>query len=114
MNATELARKLNTSMQKVRWLIYTGQIDAKKVNRVWSVDEGSVRAFRRRNAKAIERLKTEYVSLYWAGISVKRLQERARDDFKTAGIVCHLDGFAEQTIYESIMEGRNGSHRHTG
>ena len=75
MNATELARKLNTSMQKVRWLIYTGQIDAKKVNRVWSVDEGSARAFRRRNAKAIERLKSEYVSLYWAGISVKRLQK---------------------------------------
>ena len=103
MNGTQLARKLKTSTRVVGGLIKAGTIKATRVKRVWEVDAESVKNFCRRNSAAVEKLRSEYVGLYWLGVSVGRLQERTKDDFSERGIIYPADGFAEQTIYNEAM-----------
>lgn len=103
MNGTELARKLKTSTRKVGELIRTGRIKAERVKRAWVVDPYSLAAFQRRNKAALDKIRREYVSLYHQGATVEGLQLRAEADFKQAGIVWPLEGFAEQTIYDDVM-----------
>ena len=60
-------------------------------------------AFEKRNRRRIGKLRKEYVSLYWQGLSPEQLQNRVPDDFARAGIVARETGFAERTIYDHLM-----------
>lgn len=102
MNGTQLARKLKTSTRVVGGLIKAGTIKATRVKRAWEVDAESVKSFCRRNSAAVEKLRGEYVTLYWEGVTVPGLQERTKGDFAKRGIIYPADGFAEQTIYSAL------------
>lgn len=104
MNASQLARKVGASSRAIGELIRTGRIKASRSKRAWDIDDKTAQVFCARNAAAIEKLKAEYVSLYWGGLSVRKLQARARDDFNDRGIVGPVVGFAEKTIYESLIK----------
>lgn len=103
MNGTQLARKLKTSTRVVGGLIRSGTIKAERVKRAWEVDADSVKNFCSRNNAAVEKLRKEYISLYWGGVTVPRLQERVKGDFSKRGIIYPADGFAEQTIYKHTI-----------
>ena len=113
MNGTELAKNLNTSTKTAWYLIRSGQIKAEKKNRKWAVDIDSFHAFRRKNRASVKALKSRYVDLYWQGLTVEQLQRHVKEDFSKDGIVWPIHGFAEQAIYESLMEDKRAERKDT-
>lgn len=103
MNGCELAKLLSVRPKTVYSLIKSGHIKAKKEKGKFVILAKDVTKFQRANARAIDKLKGEYVRLYWQGLSVEHLQRRVPDDFESSGIVLtQVKGFAERCIYESL------------
>lgn len=67
MNASQLARKVGASSRAIGDLIRDGHIKASKAKRAWDIDDKTAAAFCTKNAAAAEKLKAEYVTLYWGG-----------------------------------------------
>ena len=111
MNGQDLARKLRTNGLMVRRLIESGEVKAAKKKGRWDVDEASFKAFQRRNRAKLDRLREEYIALYWEGLTVQRLQARTKEDFKERGIFYPAMDFAEKTIYEAV---KKPAHSGTG
>lgn len=103
MNAAQFAKTLKTSTRIVGGLISSGAIKATKEKGRWAIDPASAESFVKKNAAAVERLRGEYVTLYWTGVTVSGLQWMTKDDFIKRGIIHPVRGFAEQTIYKSIV-----------
>ncbi|HWS43318.1 MAG TPA: hypothetical protein VN421_09575 [Pseudoflavonifractor sp.] len=103
MNAAQFAKTLKTSTRIVGGLIRSGTIKATKERGRWAIDPTSAKSFIKKNAAAVERLRGEYVTLYWHGVTVSALQWMTKDDFIKRGIIHPVRGFAEQTIYNSMM-----------
>lgn len=107
MNGVELAKELHVSARKARNMIRLGIIKAKKRKGVWDVDVKDFRRFQKNNHTKIQRLKAEYIALYWAGLGIETLQRRVKEDFTEKAILYppgSLHHFAEQTIYESLLQ----------
>jgi hypothetical protein len=87
-------------------LLRDGVIKAEKVKGSWVVSRRVFESYRDANNRRIEKLKAEYVGLYWQGLNPTQLQRRVQDDFASRKIVAPAYGFAEQAIYESLMNGK--------
>ena len=83
--------------------LHAGQLSGKKHHGRWHIKPGKAWRFGRLNRAALEALAEEYISLYWQGRSVDWLQARVKADFAERHIVWPVAGFAEQTIYNSIV-----------
>lgn len=70
--------------------------------------------FKRRNSKKIEKLKVEFVRLYWEGLDHYTLQNRVADEFAKQGILCKTRGFAEIAIYNDLMESKQKERNESG
>lgn len=68
--------------------------------------ENEALKFKVNNAKELEILKTELISLYWQGATVDSLQKRVREELKSKQIIAEKSSFAEKAIYESVMKSR--------
>ena len=101
MNCRQLAEKLQVCTPRVRDLLLSGMIKAKKEKGRWRIDENSVAKFVSRNNRKLKEIEEQYVSLYWQGLTVKQLQKRVREDFDQAGILHPVEDFAEKAIYNS-------------
>lgn len=108
MNGLELARSLHTSTRTVKHLLDNGTIQATREKGAWNVNQESYQAFVRKNKAAIRKLKAEFYSLYWQGLTVGQLQNRTKSEFEKRGIIFQVQNFAEQTIYEKIMNEKRG------
>lgn len=107
MNGKEVARCLRVPYQTALDLLRSGKIASRKEKGVWVAEAVTVQRFKRENDRKIEKLRADYVRLYWEGLSPDRLQARVRDDMALRGIVCTVGGFAEQAIYADLMKERN-------
>jgi hypothetical protein len=104
MNAVELSVFLGASYRTVLSLLQSGEIEATKNKNKWLIAENVASKFKEQNTKAIELLKTEFVSLYWQGVPVESLQKRVGEEFNSRQIIEEKGSFAEKTTYESIMK----------
>lgn len=107
MNGKEVARRLRVPYRTALDLLQSGTITSRKEKGVWVAEAAAVQRFKRGNDRKIEKLRSDYVRLYWEGLSPDRLQARVRDDMALRGIVCTAGGFAEQAIYADLMKERN-------
>lgn len=103
MNGRDVAIRLGCSYQTAGRLLRTGEIKATKGKRCWIVDVDSFKRLQRRNSIAINKIKTEFVDLYWRGVTVDILQARTRKEFERRGIIHQVAGFAEKAIYEAVI-----------
>ena len=107
MNGKEVARRLRVPYRTALDLLRSGTITSRKEKGVWIAETATVQKFKRGNDRKIEKLRSDYVRLYWEGLSPDRLQARVRDDIARRGIVCTAANFAEQAIYADLMKERN-------
>lgn len=109
MNATEVAKKLNVPVQTVRCLLKSGKLHGNKEKNKWVVKQKEFAMFRRKNEAVLNNIRNKYVNLYWAGLSVKQLQAHVAEDFAKEMVICRRSGFAERTIYDSLMRDKEGT-----
>jgi hypothetical protein len=97
---------------KVRKLIKEKHLPAYKDTGRWYVNREDLEKFAARNATQIKKLKEEYLKLYRQGAGPEYLQTCVSSDFIKHGIqLTPIKGFAEQTIYNKLMEEKkNGNH----
>lgn len=107
VNGKEVARRLRVPYRTALDLLRSGTIASQKEKGVWVAEAATVQRFKRGNDRKIEKQRSDYVRLYWEGLSPDRLQARVRDDMALRGIVCTVSGFAEQAIYADLMKERN-------
>lgn len=107
VNGKEVARRLRVPYRTALDLLRSGTITSRKEKGVWVAEAATVQRFKRGNDRKIEKLRSDYVRLYWEGLSPDQLQARVRDDMARRGIVCTVGGFAEQAIYADLMKERN-------
>ena len=107
MNGKEVARRLRVPYRTALDLLQSGTITSRKEKGVWVAEAATVQRVKRGNDRKLEKLRSDYVRLYWEGLSPDQLQARVRDDMALRGIVCTVSGFAEQAIYADLMKERN-------
>ena len=89
--------------------LHSGRLAGKKYRKRWHIKPAKAYRFGRINSEALDALSKEYVSLYWQGRTIQWLQNHVKEDFEANHISWPVAGFAEQTIYASIMrEAHNG------
>ena len=103
MNGRECAEAPCIPSTAAYTLIRNGYIKAEKDRGKFIINAREIARLKRANARAVDKLKAEYVRLYWQGLSVEHLQRRVIGDFEAAHIVLTpIRGFAERCIYESL------------
>lgn len=112
MNGRECAKALGIPSTTACALIRNGYIKARKDKGKFVINAHDITRFKRANARAVDKLKAEYVRLYWQGLSAEHLQRRVVRDFEAANIVLTpIRGFAERCIYESLPKRGQGKER---
>lgn len=98
----EISTKLNVPYAKVLEILRMKIIPAKKVKNRWNVTPKQFANFKLSNDRKIKTLQNTYIDLYWQGLTINQIQDRAVKDFKEQYIVASVKGFAETTIYEAL------------
>ena len=98
----EIASTLKITYASVLELLQYGFIKAEKVSGKWNIKPSQLEAFKKNNEKAIEKLKVEYVALYWQGLTPTQLEWHVPEDFRQRHIVATKKGFATMAICDSL------------
>ena len=98
----EVAKPLGVSYTVTLELLGRKLLKAEKVNGKWHIKPSQLETFKQNNLKAIEKLKAEYVSLYWQGLNPPQLEAHVSEDFKQRHIIADKKGFATNAIMESL------------
>ena len=101
----EIAKLMNIPYSKVLRMLKVGVIPGLKVKKRWFVPKIEFDRFKSRNADKINKLKSDYIGMYFEGYTVKQLQARTPSDFYARNIFAEQKGFAEQTIYDAVKNG---------
>ncbi len=98
----EIAKSLGIGYTSALDLLRYGFIKGEKVKGKWHIKPCQLDTFKKNNAKAIEKLKAEYVTLYWQGLNPNQLEARVAEDFRQRHIVADKKDFATLAIMESL------------
>lgn len=107
MTPREKSEKLNVNYREILEIISQKVLKAEKQKNRWIIQEKDFQNFKKKNSGKIEDLKKRYVSLYWQGLTINSLKNRTKEDFEKEKIyLIPYKDFAEQTIYNHLMEGK--------
>lgn len=104
MNAAQLAREVGIGYPYILQLLKGGKIPARKEKNRWELTEEQVDALLCSSCEKASKLEKTYLRLYWEGLSIQALQQKAVLDFEEQGILLPAEGFVEKTIYEDSLK----------
>lgn len=105
----QISDDLNIPYQEVLTMMQRGLAGAiKGDNGRWRCPITEYEETRKRTDRVVKKLKSDYIALWWQGLTISQLQKRAEVELVEKGVLCHSKGFAELAIYEMQMARQEG------